>query len=105
MNTEFGATLFHNLGGLDHARGLFAAGEPYARRAVEIRERLLSPDHTETAAHLAALAALLDGQGRYDEAERLYLRALSIFERAYGMENYENPRDSFMRSKYLFHLP
>ena len=83
------ATLFHNLGGLEHARGRFAAGEPHARRSVEIRARLRGADHPDTAADVSALAALLDGQGRYDDAEQLYLRALSVFERAYGPEHYE----------------
>src|SRR5687768_3046902 len=30
------ATLFHNLGGLEHARGRYAEGEPFACRSVEI---------------------------------------------------------------------
>ena len=33
------ATLFHNIGGLAHARGDHAAGEAPARRSVELRER------------------------------------------------------------------
>jgi tetratricopeptide (TPR) repeat protein len=74
LESELGATLFHNLGGLEHARGHFATGEPFARRAVEIRERLVGPDHPDTAADVAALAALLDGQRKYDEAEKLYLQ-------------------------------
>jgi tetratricopeptide (TPR) repeat protein len=79
--TALTADLYHNLGGLAHARGHFAKGEPYARRSVEIRERLLGPDHADTASDVAALAALLDGQARYVEAERLYCRALAVFER------------------------
>src|SRR5215510_3335319 len=31
------ADLYHNLGGLEHAREAFAAGEPFARRGLEIR--------------------------------------------------------------------
>jgi hypothetical protein len=42
------AALFHNLGGLEHARGRFADGEGYVRRSVEIRG----------AADVAGLAAL-----------------------------------------------
>ena len=41
------------------------------------------------AGDLAALAALLDGQGKYDKAEPLYHRALKIFKRVYGEEHYE----------------
>ncbi|MEP7270952.1 MAG: tetratricopeptide repeat protein [Acidobacteriota bacterium] len=36
------ATIYHNLGGLEHARGRDAGGEPLARRPVEIRERATS---------------------------------------------------------------
>jgi len=61
------ASLYHNLGGLEHARGAFATGEPLARRAVAIRTRTLGPEHPDVAADMAALAALLDGQGKYDE--------------------------------------
>lgn len=35
----FAATLYHNLGGLEHARGAYAAGEPYAPCAVTTRKR------------------------------------------------------------------
>jgi len=49
------ATLYHNLGGLEHARGRYAVGEPFARRALEIRRGLLGPDHPQVAAAAAAL--------------------------------------------------
>ncbi|HXI12478.1 MAG TPA: tetratricopeptide repeat protein [Thermoanaerobaculia bacterium] len=83
------ADLYHNLGGLEHARRRFAAGEPYARRAVAIRTRVLGPDHVTTAGDLAALAALLEGQRKFDEAEHLYTSVLATFERAYGPVHYE----------------
>lgn len=83
------ASLYHNLGGLEHARGRFARGEPWARTSVALRERELGPRHPEVAADLAALAALLVGQGKCDEAERLYRRALTIFRRVYGLNHYE----------------
>lgn len=83
------ASIFHNLGGLEHARGRYSAGEPYARRAVDLRERALAPDHPVVALDVAALAALVDGQGRHDEAEALYLRAAAVFERTYGPDHYE----------------
>ncbi len=83
------ATLLHNIGGLEHARGNYARGEPPARRSVELRERVLGPHHPSVAADLAALAAIVDGLGRHDEAEALYLRALDTFERVYGPDHYE----------------
>lgn len=83
------ATLYHNLGGLEHARGRFAKGEPHARRSVVLRIAALGEDDPAVAADRAALAALLDGQGKYDEAEALYERALEVFERVYGPGHYE----------------
>jgi tetratricopeptide (TPR) repeat protein len=78
------ADLYHNLGGLEHARQDFGAGEPFARRAVEIRARILGADHPDVAADRAALAALLDGQGKDAEAEALYLAAIRVLERTPG---------------------
>ena len=64
------ATIWHNLGGVEHARGRFVDGEIYARRSVQIRETVLGPDHVAVAADLAALAALVQEQRRCDEAEK-----------------------------------
>jgi tetratricopeptide (TPR) repeat protein len=75
------ADLYHNLGGLEHARRRPARGEAYARRAVEVRIEALGDNHPDVAFDTAALAAVLDAQGKYDEAEQLYHRALVIFRR------------------------
>ena len=70
-----------------------AGASPQASHTPAARSKSASgcvgADHPDTAADVAALAALLDGQGKYDEAEPLYRRALSVFERAYGPEHYE----------------
>ncbi len=83
------ATLYHNLGGLEHARGRCAAGEVWARKGLAIRKQALGPDHVEVAVDLAALAALLDGQGKFEESEPLHTRTLAIFERELGPEHLE----------------
>jgi tetratricopeptide (TPR) repeat protein len=75
------ATLYHNLGGIEYARGDFKAAETLARRGLALRKRLGNDDDA-LARDLVALAAILDGQRRYDEAETMYLEALSILERA-----------------------
>src|SRR4029077_6043137 len=56
------------------------AQRAHARRGLAIREKLLGPDHQAVAADAAALAAILDGQGKRDEAEVLIRRALTVFE-------------------------
>lgn len=87
--SEQAADIFHNLGGLEHAAGNWLRGEPYARHAVKLRTKLLGARHPEVAADLTALAALLDRQGQFVEAERLYARALDILERVHGGEHHQ----------------
>ncbi|HXI60549.1 MAG TPA: tetratricopeptide repeat protein [Polyangia bacterium] len=83
------ATLYHNMGGIEHARGRYAAGEPHARRSVALREAELGPQDVTVAADVAALAALVEGRGRLDEAAALYQRALAIFRRKLGPRSAE----------------
>ena len=83
------ADLYHNLGGLEHARGRFAAGEPLARRAVRLRARRHGADATVTWLDRTALAALLDGLGRFRESEAIYRAALVRFRRRLGVDHYE----------------
>ena len=78
------ATLYHNLGKLEHARGRGALGEPLARRSLAIHRKALGPDHPRVADDAAALASILDGLGRHDEAATLYRWALPIFERQHA---------------------
>ena len=81
------ATVYHNLGGLEHAAGNWLRGEPFARESVRIRTRIFGRSHPAVAADLVALAALLDQQRKYREAESLYRRALTIYERAFGPDD------------------
>ena len=50
---------------------------------------LVGRDHPAVAADVAALAALVQGQGHLDEAEALYRRAIAMFEAALGPDHYE----------------
>jgi tetratricopeptide (TPR) repeat protein len=76
------ATIYHNLGGIEHARGNYAEAKPFARLSVETRTRASKPDDAALAADMVALAAILDGLEEYEEAERLYLDALRVLETA-----------------------
>lgn len=75
------ATLLHNLGGIAHARGEWAAAEAHARRGLDLRRASGPGDDEALAADMVALGAILDAREKYAEAERLYLDALTIFER------------------------
>lgn len=83
------ASLLHNLGGLEHARGRFARAEPYATRALQIRRRALPPDHPLVAAEMAALAPIISARGRHDQAARLLLNALTVFRGVYGPRSHD----------------
>src|SRR5262245_12632288 len=56
-------------------------------RALEIRERLLGPEHREVAAGIDSLAGVYSDRGEYVKAEPLYLRALAIREKALGNDH------------------
>jgi len=83
------AIVYHNIGGILHARGDFAAAEGPAHRAWEISRQLLGEDDPRAMADATAYAGVLDGLKRYDESEPIYRRALAIFEQVYGPEHYE----------------
>ncbi|MBS1872107.1 MAG: tetratricopeptide repeat protein [Acidobacteria bacterium] len=83
------ATLYHNIGGLEHARECYAAAEEPSRKAWEIRGALLGEEHLNAQADAVAYAAVLDGLDRFDESRPIYERALAIYERVLGPEHYE----------------
>ena len=85
----FLADLYHNLGGLEHARGRFRRGEIFARKGLQLRRRLAAGGGLVVAADKAALAALLDGQRKFTEAEELYRQVLRTYRRAYGASHAE----------------
>jgi len=49
-----------------------------------VREKVLGPEHPDTALSLNNLALLYYNQGNYDDAEPLYKRGLAIYEKALG---------------------
>ena len=67
--------------------GRYDEALPLYRRALQIHEKALGPDHASTATSLNNLAYLLSGMGRYDEALPLYRRALQIHEKALGPDH------------------
>ncbi|MFN5390499.1 MAG: tetratricopeptide repeat protein, partial [Pseudanabaena sp.] len=72
-------------------------------RSLEIRERQLGANHPDVANSLNNLAELYRAQGKYSEAEPLYVRAIQILEKALGSDhpntvtvrqNYETMREN-----------
>ena len=76
--------MLDNLAELYGAQGRYADAELLYKRALEIREKAVGPDHTDTAMSLSNLAELYRAQGRYADAELLHKRSLAINEKALG---------------------
>ena len=85
----FLANLYHNLGGVEHSRGRFARAEIYARRGLQMRLTCSTPHPIAIAADREALAAILDGQNRYEESKRLHRQALQTYRRELGRSHPE----------------
>jgi len=85
----FLADLYHNLGGLEHARRQFSRGEQYARKSLQFRARVAGASSIAIAADRAALAAILDGLCSFEESQKLYRQALKTYRRIYGKSHRE----------------
>ncbi|EPE32783.1 TPR repeat protein [Glarea lozoyensis ATCC 20868] len=57
------------------------------RRVLEGKQRLLGPDHPSILAVVHDLGTICDDQGKLDEAEDLFLRALQDWGRSLGTWN------------------
>src|SRR5262245_52045505 len=60
---------------------------PLVERALEIRERVLGPDHIDVAVAVNSLAVLYWRKGDSAKAELLYQRARTIYEKSLGPEH------------------
>jgi len=61
-----------------NAQGKYAAAQPLVEKALEIRRRLLTDDHPDTATSYNNLAGNLNDQGEYAAAQPLFEKALEI---------------------------
>jgi serine/threonine-protein kinase len=81
------STLASYIGTVRFAEGDYASAETYQRRALELEEALLGPDHADLASTLNNLAGALAEQGRPEEALPLRERALRIIIAQRGAEH------------------
>jgi TonB family protein len=70
-----------------HGQKKYDDALPLAKRALELREKVLGPDHELVATSLHNLAGIYRAQERYADAETLYKRALKILERKFGVDD------------------
>ena len=74
----------YNQGQALYEAGRYEQAIPFWRKALELGEGELGPDHPTTALLLNNLAVLYRTQGRYEAVEPLLKRALAIREKALG---------------------
>jgi CHAT domain-containing protein/tetratricopeptide (TPR) repeat protein len=67
--------------------GKYDDAQPYFEGALEIRERMLGPDHPGVSQAIHDLAVLHYYKGEYTKAEPLYRRALAAREKSLGAEH------------------
>jgi TonB family protein len=65
----------------------YDAALPLAKRAVELREKVLGPDHELLASSLNDVARIYLGLEKFDNADSLYKRSLVILEKKFGAES------------------
>lgn len=87
------------LASLLQAQGDFVAARPLFERTLAIYERVLGPEHPDTATSLNNLAHLLQAQGDFVAARPLFERALTICKKVLGPEhpNTATVRDNLAR--------
>ncbi len=84
-NSMILAGYLHQIAVLFYELGNYSAGIPPAEEALKIANVKASP--LTLASYLNRLGILYDNQGKYSEAEPLYLRSLSIWERQLGADH------------------
>ena len=78
------ASIMNIIGLFLYDMALYPSAIPFYERALEIKEKVLGPDHPDVTESLSNLAALYKSQGRYGEAKPLFTRALTIREKTLG---------------------
>jgi tetratricopeptide (TPR) repeat protein len=86
------AELLDRAAGYFHGRAAYSEGRSLFERALAIREKVLGPEHPDTAGSLNNLAALLKDQGDLAAARPLPERALAIWEKLLGPEHSHTAR-------------
>ena len=81
------ASIRHTIASSYQDLGLYAAAQPQAERALELRRKELGEQHADTARSLAQIGRLKWLQGKYAESETYFARALEIDRRVLGEEH------------------
>jgi tetratricopeptide (TPR) repeat protein len=80
IETEESAKLLNATGSYLHKRARFKESESLLKSSLEIRKKVLEPEHYDISESLENLGKLYTDLGKYSEVEPLYVRALEIRE-------------------------
>jgi Tfp pilus assembly protein PilF len=81
------AELLNKSGSYFYGRSAYSPARPLFERALAINEKVLGPEHPDTATSLDNLAGVLHDRGELVGARSLLERALAIREKALGSEH------------------
>ena len=70
-----------------YEKGQYDRAVVVAKKALDVAEKAVGPNHPSVATSLNNLAALYRAQGQYAQAEPLHKRALAIWEKALGPDH------------------
>jgi non-specific serine/threonine protein kinase/serine/threonine-protein kinase len=84
---ELQAQMMQTMGDVYRSLGLYPQAQSLLTRAVDIRRRVLAPQHPDTLTSMNSLGQNLMRQGRYAEAEKLLRETLDIQRRVLGPEH------------------
>jgi tetratricopeptide (TPR) repeat protein len=73
-----------------------------AKKAIEVAENAVGPDHPDVAHSLVSLAFVYSKQRRYDLEEPLYKRSLAIMENALGSDHPDVANSLTMLARFYF---
>jgi eukaryotic-like serine/threonine-protein kinase len=84
---ELQAQMLHVMGNVYSNLGLYPSAQSLQQQSMEIRQRVLGPEHPDTLKSMNNLAATLSDEGHPAEAEKLDREALDIQRRVLGPEH------------------
>jgi eukaryotic-like serine/threonine-protein kinase len=69
--------------------GLYSRAEPLLSEAIDLRRRVLGPEHRDTLRAKEEMGLLLNQQGRHSEAEKMDRESLDVARRVLGVDDRE----------------
>jgi eukaryotic-like serine/threonine-protein kinase len=81
------ASVRHTVGVSYHDLGLYQEAQKQFERALDIRRRVLGPNHADTIQTMAKLGTIYKSEGRYAQAEQILESVLDVQRRSLGKEN------------------